>query len=85
LRIIVLPTTEGSPPKRLCHVAKLSTTTLSEFGVASSSLSPRPISGSTPSTGKRFGVTYCDGISTGSPSPVRLTFPSMNAAIASND
>jgi hypothetical protein len=77
LRLNVWPTTEGSPPKRRSHSPWLRMTTRCELGLASSGVKPRPLIGSTPRSGKRFGVAYWTMTSSGSPPPVRLTRPSV--------
>ena len=56
------------------------TTTLGPLGTSSASEKTRPRIGETPSVEKRFAVTDAALTRSGSPSPVRFTWPSSQAA-----
>jgi hypothetical protein len=76
------PTTAGSPPKWRCHIPWLSTSTRGAFGRSSSSVTARPRSGRTPSSGKNSAETSCAFSRAGSPTPVIVTVSVSQAARA---
>jgi hypothetical protein len=77
---MVRPTMPGSAAYRRDHKAWLSTTTLGPLRTSSAAENVRPTIALTPSVENRFALTLPDETRSGSPSPVRFTCPSAQAA-----
>lgn len=73
LIVSFVPSTSGRAWKRDCQSRWLMSTTGGDSGAASSASSPRPTSGRTPKTAKKFGVTRSAGTDCAPSSPARCT------------
>ena len=80
LRVMVSPTSDARPPKRVCHSSWLMMQTAGPLGRSSSAVKLRPTAGRMPSVGRNEALTRRPFSCSGSPLPVSVKLS--NAEIA---